>query len=88
MKDRKDMHEAYWEAIRVECLIKRYRLQKGKLKEGKLPETTKANVIEPSVENVKVEIEEQKQEPVDSTISLNEVTDRVANNIEQQVQAA
>ena len=54
------MHDAVWEVIRVERLIKYYHLQKAKLQEGKSPETTKANVVESIVENVKTDIEEQK----------------------------
>lgn len=35
MKDCKDMHEAYWEVICAEHLIKNYRLGKAKLQEEK-----------------------------------------------------
>lgn len=35
------MHDAFWEAIHVEHLLKRYHLRKAKLQEGKSPETTK-----------------------------------------------
>ena len=56
MKNCKDMHEAYWEAICVECLIKRYRLRKAKLQEGKSLQKINSNVVEPNVENVRADI--------------------------------
>lgn len=54
------MHNALWEVILVDRLIKYYHLRQAKLQEGKSPETTNANVVEPIVGNVKTDIEEKK----------------------------
>lgn len=59
-KECETMYDAFWEVIRVEHLTKYYHPRKAKLQEGKSPETTKANVVESIVENVKTDIEERK----------------------------
>ena len=47
MNDYKTIHEAYWEAIRVEHMLKWPHLQKVKCQKEKSPQTTKANVVGP-----------------------------------------
>ncbi|WP_208647456.1 hypothetical protein, partial [Corallococcus interemptor] len=61
-KESKNMYEEFWEAIRVECLIKRYRLRKAKMQDVNSLQTTEAHVVELNVENVKTDIEVQNQE--------------------------
>lgn len=39
------------------------------LQVGKSSETMKSNVVEPNLENVRADIDEQKQETADSTIN-------------------
>lgn len=54
--------EAFWEAICVERLIKRYRLRKAKMQEEKSLQTTKVSVAEPRMENASSEFEEKEPE--------------------------
>ena len=68
MKDRKTMHEAYWEAIHVECMLRRSRIQKLKSLVGKSQEISEALVAEPMAEDIKVDKEMQELEPGDNGI--------------------
>ena len=43
-------------------------MRQAKDQQGMSLETTKANDVEPTVENVRAEIEEQKKNPANSTI--------------------
>ena len=68
------MYEAFCEVIRVDRLIKHYRLWKAKMQAEKSPQTTETHVVEPIMENVKADIIKLKQETIDSTITSDEVT--------------
>lgn len=68
------MYEAFWEAIRVERLIKRYRLQKVKMQEEKSLQTIEAHAVEPTVENVKADIEVQDKEKGKVTATFEETS--------------
>ena len=61
-KDCKDMYEAFWEAIRVELLIKHSRLRKAKMQEEKSLQTTEVSVVEPLMENASGKSEEKEPE--------------------------
>ena len=54
------MYDAFWEAICVECLIKRDRLRKAKMQEEKSLQTTEVLVVEPLMENASSESEEKE----------------------------
>lgn len=51
------MHDVFWNAMPVECLLIRYHLWKAKLQEEKSPKIIKFNVVEPIVEKVKTDID-------------------------------
>lgn len=62
MKDCKDIFQAYKEAICVEYMFGRFCLQKSKSQKGKSQKKiTEAHVVKPITENVKADIEQQKQ---------------------------
>lgn len=74
------MHKAFWEAIRFEHLIKRYRLWKAKMQEEKSPQspqTTEVPMVEPVMENVKADVEEHTQETYDFPTNSDEVIDKI-----------
>ena len=56
-------------------------LQQTKLQEGKFLQTTEAHVVEPIVENVKTDIDRQKQEKVDSSINSGKVEDKETESL-------
>ena len=74
MNDCKNIHEPYWEAIRVEHMLKRSRLRKAKCQEKRSLQTTKSIVVEPLAEDNKTDIAIQEQKPGNfMTISLSKV---------------
>ena len=92
-KECKDMHEAFWEAIRVKSSIKCYRLQKAKMQEEKSLQTTKVPMVEPITEIIKANVEEQKQDVNGFPTNSNEVIDKTPppdpiNNGDLKTQAA
>ena len=56
------MHEAFWEAIRVERLIKRHPLRRAKMQEEKSLQTREVPVVESLMENASDEFEEKELE--------------------------
>ena len=79
-KECKDVFEAFWEAIRVKRLIKRYCLRKAKMQE----ERSMLPVVEPLMENASDESEENepKSPHSDSVDQVVKVEQEETNNEE------
>ena len=71
------IHDAYWEAIRVEHILKQSCLRKAKKQEEKSPQTTEVPTLKPVMEIIKAEVVEQKQETNDCPTNSNEVIDKI-----------
>ena len=76
-KEKQRYYDSFLEAICVERLIKRCRLEKAKMQEEKFQQMTEAHVVVPIMENVKDDVEEQKQETNDFPTNSNEVIDKI-----------
>ena len=66
------IHDAYWEAIHIEGMLKRSHLRKAKMQEEKSPQTTQVPVVEPVLEIIKAEVEEQNQDTNDFRTNSDE----------------
>ena len=75
-KECRDMHQAFWEAIHVERMLKQSRLQKAKMQEEKSSQTTEVPMVKPVMEIIKAKVEEQKQETNDFPTNSDEVIDK------------
>ena len=63
MNSYETIHDAYWEEIRVERMLKRSRLRKAKCQKRKFP----PNVVELLTANIKTVTEMQEQKQKNST---------------------
>ena len=73
MRDCNDIFEGYQEAILFWYKIRWSRMRKSKSAEGKSQKTTRAHVMEPVAENMKLDIEKSEEETKNSKTSV-EVT--------------
>ena len=84
MRNCKNIHEAYWEAIRVESVLKQSHPGKDRLQEGKSPPLIADDVEEPMVKDMLTE--KPGQDIEDSTTTFGPEFPSMSND-NQNIQA-